>query len=63
MRYEVRYQLDGEEHAEEVDAETAADAAQQVNDRHLSVDEVFELLQVQLLDEITEPSEPSESRF
>ena len=63
MRYEVRYQLDGEEHAEEVDAETAADAAQQVNDRHLSADEAFELLQVQLLDEITESSEPSGSRF
>lgn len=60
MKYEVRFQLDGEEHAEEVDAETAAEAAQRINDRHISSDETFELIQVQLLDEMPETTEYTE---
>jgi hypothetical protein len=59
MQYDVRYQLGGEEKTEIVDAETAADAARTVQDQFLTSDEVFELIQVHLLEEeaSTEPAQ------
>jgi hypothetical protein len=51
MRYEVRYQVGGEEHTAEVDVEDAATAAQIVQEQFLENSEVFELIQVHLLDE------------
>ena len=50
MRYEVRYQVGGEEFSAEVDANDAASAASMVQDENLGSPEVFELIQVQLLD-------------
>jgi hypothetical protein len=60
MQYEVRYQYGGEETSEIVDAETAAEAARTVQDKFIGSDEVFELLQVTLLDEHAVDS-PAES--
>lgn len=51
MRYEVRYQIGGEERTVEVEAESAATAAQLAQEEHLRSDEIFELLQVHLLDD------------
>lgn len=51
MKYEVRYQVGGEEHATTIDADDAASAAQLVQAAHLGEDHVFELIQVQLLDD------------
>jgi hypothetical protein len=52
MRYEVRYQVGGEEFSAEVDANDAAMAASMVQDENLGSPEVFELIQVQLLDDM-----------
>jgi hypothetical protein len=52
MRYEVRYQVGGEEFSAEVDANDAAMAATMVQDEHLGSPEIFELIQVQLLDDM-----------
>lgn len=51
MRYEVRYQIGGEERTVEVEADSAAAAAQQAQEEHLQSHEVFELIQVHLLDD------------
>lgn len=51
MQYDVRYQIGGEEHSDVVDADTAADAARIVQDRFLASGDVFELIQVHLLEE------------
>lgn len=51
MRYEVRYQIGGEERTLEVEADSAAAAAQQAQEAHIYSDEVFELIQVHLLDD------------
>lgn len=51
MRYEVRFQIDGDERTIEVEAESAADAAHQAQEEFLSSDRVFELIQVHLLDD------------
>lgn len=59
MKYEVRYQLGGTEHAQEVDADSAASAAKQVQDEHSNTDEMFELIQVQLLDDFVPGQEPT----
>lgn len=50
-QYTVRYQLDGEEFTDRLEAENAASAARLVEDRHFADDERFELLEVQLIDE------------
>jgi hypothetical protein len=51
MQYDVRYQIGGEEKTEIVDAESAADAARMIQDQYLTSDDVFELLQVHLIEE------------
>lgn len=53
MHYEVRYQIAGEEFATDIDAEDAATAAQAVQERFLTGDESFELIQIHLLDDPT----------
>lgn len=54
MKYEVRYQVDGDEHATSIDAEDAATAAQAVQDQYAAGGDTFELIQVQLLDDMPE---------
>jgi hypothetical protein len=49
--YNVRYQLDGNEHTETLEAETAASAAQLVEERHLDDTERFELIEVHLVED------------
>ncbi len=51
MRYEVRFQIQGEERQIIVDADDAATAVERVQNDHLDADEAFELIQVHLLDE------------
>jgi hypothetical protein len=60
MKYEVRFQVGGEEQAEPVEADDAASAAQLIQERYQSASESFELIQVQLLDDMPEfvPVEP-----
>ena len=55
MRYEVRYQIGGEERTIEVDVDDAATAAATVQEQFIGSSDVFELIQVQLLDEMPEP--------
>jgi hypothetical protein len=54
MQYDVRFQIGGEERTEVVEAESAAEAARQVQEQFLGSDEVFELIQVHLLDEMVD---------
>jgi hypothetical protein len=54
MQYDVRFQIGGEERTEVVEAESAAEAARQVQEQFLGSDEVFELIQVHLVDEVTD---------
>lgn len=61
MRYEVRYQIGGEEHTTEVDVDDAATAAQVVQERFLDNSDVFELIQVHLLDEPSGAEWPQDS--
>ncbi len=60
MKYEVRFQIGGEEQAETVEADDAATAAQTIQEQHQTSHESFELIQVQLLDDMPEfvPGEP-----
>lgn len=59
MKYEVRYISDNEERTDIVDGETAAEAASQVQKLHSNPDDHFELIQVQLMDEMPEtPYDP-----
>ena len=51
MRYDVRYQIQGEERHTIVEADDAATAVERVQNDHLGSDQAFELLQVHLLDE------------
>ena len=60
MQYDVRFQIGGDERTEVVEAESAAEAARQVQEQFLGSDEVFELIQVHLLDEMAD-SVPSDS--
>ncbi len=55
MKYEVRYQIGGEEHTAHVDVDDAATAALVVQEQFLETDEVFELIQVHLLDDMPVP--------
>jgi hypothetical protein len=54
MIYEVRYIVDGEEFTETVDVETAAEAAETVKQHHPNPGESFELIQVQLMEDLNE---------
>ncbi len=51
MRYEVRFQIQGEDRHTIVEADDAATAVERVQNDHLGSNEAFELIQVQLLDE------------
>ena len=55
MRYDVTYQVAGEEHTERVDAPDAAAAAAAIHDAHGRSSDMFELISVQLLDEPSYP--------
>ncbi|MGC4106024.1 MAG: hypothetical protein QM753_06675 [Thermomicrobiales bacterium] len=61
MKYEVRYLASGEEKTAIIDAETAASAAQAAQEELLSEpgDDQFELIQVQLIDEVDEFTTPA----
>jgi len=61
MKYEVRYQIGGEEHTTEVDVDDAATAAQVVQEQFLESNEVFELIQVHLLDDVQGTDIPAEA--
>jgi hypothetical protein len=52
MRYEVRYQIGGEDGSIEVEADSAASAAAIAHEQFLDNAEIFELIQVHLLDEM-----------
>jgi hypothetical protein len=54
MQYEVRYQIAGDEFASIVDAEDAATAARNVQEEHQVGGETFELIQVHLLDDLSD---------
>lgn len=49
--YTVRYQVGGEEHTDELEAENAASAARAVEERHLADDDRFELIEVHLVED------------
>ncbi len=58
--YTVRYQLDGEEFTDRLDADNAASAARIVEDRHFADQERFELIEVHMVeDEESDPDMPS----
>jgi hypothetical protein len=61
MKYEVRYLMNGEEQTAVIDAETAASAAQAAQDELVVEpgDSQFELIQVQLIDEVEEYTTPA----
>lgn len=48
--YTVRYQLDGDEFTDHLQAENAASAAREVEERHLQEEERFELIEVHLVE-------------
>lgn len=50
MQYEVRYLVNGEENAMYVDATSAAAASEMVRHKVSGPDDVFELIQVSLVD-------------
>jgi hypothetical protein len=63
MRYEVRYQIGGEDGSIEVEADSAAAAASIAHEQFLDHAEVFELIQVHLLDEMPDTElVPQESK-
>lgn len=55
MRYEVHYLVGGEEHTEYVDAADAAEAASNAQTLHGTLAEPFELLSVNLIDDLAGP--------
>lgn len=54
MHYEVRFQISGEEQVEAIEADDAASAARRARDEFSGPDDMFELIQVQLLEDISE---------
>ncbi|CAA9555200.1 MAG: hypothetical protein AVDCRST_MAG49-2128 [uncultured Thermomicrobiales bacterium] len=52
MRYDVTYQVGGEERTDHIDAPDAASAVAQVQEAHGRTAELFELISVNLLDEM-----------
>ena len=61
MKYEVRYLVNGDEQTTVIDAETAAEAVQtaQSDQSAESTEGQFELIQVQLIDEVEEYTTPA----
>ncbi|MGI8975838.1 MAG: hypothetical protein ACR2GS_03845 [Thermomicrobiales bacterium] len=58
--YTVRYQLDGEEFTDRLEADNAASAARLVEDRYFEDEERFELIEVHMVeDEQTGADVPS----
>lgn len=55
MRYDVTYQIAGEQRTDRVDAPDAAAAAAAIHDAHGRSADLFELISVQLLDEPSYP--------
>ena len=51
MRYDVTFQVGGEERVERVDAPDAASAVEAIRAAHRGTTDLFELIQVQLLDD------------
>ena len=51
MKYEVRFQVAGEDHSQAVEAESAATAASLVQEQFLNSNDAFELIQVTLLED------------
>lgn len=49
--YTIRYQLGGDEHTDELQADNAASAARIVEERHLHEQERFELIEVHLIED------------
>ena len=56
MQYDVRFQIGGDERIELVEAESAAEAVREVQEQFLGTDEVFELIEVHLIEETAESS-------
>jgi hypothetical protein len=57
MRYEVTFHVAGEERTETVDAPDAASAVATVEAEHGRTPELFELIQVHLIEELTSEGE------
>lgn len=57
MRYEVTFQVSGEEQTELVDAPDAASAAATVEAEHGRTPELFELIQVHLIEDVASEDE------
>jgi hypothetical protein len=57
MRYEVTFQIAGDERTEMVDAPDAATAVATVEAEHGRTAEMFELIQVRLLEDVTSNDE------
>jgi len=65
MRYDVTYQVGGEERTDRIDAPDAASAVAQVQETHGRTAEMFELISVNLLDEMPDQAgarEPDHGR-
>lgn len=58
MRYEVTFQVDGEERTEAVEAPDAAAAVAAIESEHGRTPELFELIQVHLLDDVVPEEAP-----
>ncbi|HEV2128085.1 MAG TPA: hypothetical protein VGR22_05640 [Thermomicrobiales bacterium] len=58
--YTVRYQIGGDEHTDQLEAENAATAARLVEERHLE-DDWFELIEVHLVEEGESDTNPENS--
>lgn len=57
MRYDVTFQIAGDERTETVDAPDAASAVATVEAEHGRTPDLFELIQVQLIEEISAEDE------
>ncbi len=57
MRYEVTFQVAGEERTELVDAPDAATAAATIEAEHGRTPEMFELIQVHLIEDVSSEDE------
>lgn len=54
MNYEVTYITDGEQHSDQVDVNSAAEAVEKIQNELPSTVSSFELIQVEFLDEMPE---------
>ncbi len=57
MLYDITYQVGGQEHTVRIDAPDAAAAAASVQRDHAGSDEMFELINVHLLEEESAPED------